>query len=129
MVFVSEVYPAGRVDNYGGNFSEVSRSDWVFFFFFFFGSFFSLYPRPKLNFLSFPIRSRFNDKEPVSLLDLQAMDGRVKHMNIVSAAAGTYFQHKGSIFSLLFFPSSLFPFPFSLFPFPFSLSVFVFPFG
>ena len=38
---------------------------------------------------------RFNPIEPLSLLDLKEMEGRVKHMNIVSAAAGTFFQHKG----------------------------------
>eukprot|EP00009_Paramoeba_aestuarina_P014857 CAMPEP_0201531104 /NCGR_PEP_ID=MMETSP0161_2-20130828/46587_1 /ASSEMBLY_ACC=CAM_ASM_000251 /TAXON_ID=180227 /ORGANISM="Neoparamoeba aestuarina, Strain SoJaBio B1-5/56/2" /LENGTH=782 /DNA_ID=CAMNT_0047933789 /DNA_START=6 /DNA_END=2354 /DNA_ORIENTATION=+ len=38
---------------------------------------------------------RFNAKEPLSLLDLDQLEGRVKHMNIVSAAAGTFFQYKG----------------------------------
>jgi hypothetical protein len=45
--------------------------------------------------LSFSFRWRFNTSEPLSLLDVISINGRVKHMSIVSSAAGTFFQHKG----------------------------------
>ena len=38
---------------------------------------------------------RVHPTEPFSLHDLISMEGRVKHMNTVSAAVGTFFQYKG----------------------------------
>ena len=77
----------GALKRFSGEKGFVVRNSYLFFnhhnehFFFFFFFLFSF---------------RFNPKEPLSLLDLEAMEGRVKHMNIVSAAAGTFFQHKGN---------------------------------
>ena len=46
--------------------------------------------------------------EPFSLHDMVSMEGRVKHMNTVYAAVGTFFQHKGmaQVFVFFFFSFS-----------------------